>query len=70
MIWAIGWSMIALAGLIWLSRWSVLILGLGFVGLHNTLDHLAPHGLGPGAICGACCMRAAFLKSRPTSGSA
>jgi uncharacterized membrane protein len=49
-IWAIGWSMIALAGLIWLSRWSVLILGLAFIGLHNTLDHLAPHGLGPGAI--------------------
>ena len=49
-IWAIGWSMIALAGLIWLSRWSVLILGLVFIGLHNALDRFAPHGLGPGAI--------------------
>jgi uncharacterized membrane protein len=49
-IWAIGWSMIALAGLLWLSRWSVLILGLIFIGLHNALDHFAPKGLGPGAI--------------------
>lgn len=43
-IWAIGISMIALAGLIHLPRWAQLSVGLGIVCLHNLLD---PIRLGP-----------------------
>lgn len=49
-IWAIGWSMIGLAGLLWLPRWAATFVGLMFVGLHNALDDFVPEGLGPGAI--------------------
>ena len=37
-IWAIGWSMIVLAGLIHLPMRAILILSLGLVFLHNLLD--------------------------------
>ena len=45
-IWAIGWSMIALAGLIHLPRWAVAAFGIGMVVSHNLLDGITPEQLG------------------------
>jgi uncharacterized membrane protein len=44
--WAIGWSMIALAGLIFLPRAVVGGLGLGMIALHNLLDGVQVPGGG------------------------
>lgn len=41
-IWAIGWSMIALAALVWLPRMAVLAIGIAVVAGHNLLDPIAP----------------------------
>lgn len=46
-IWAIGWSMIALAALVWLPRMAVLAIGLVIVVGHNLLDPLTPEQFGP-----------------------
>jgi uncharacterized membrane protein len=45
-IWAIGWSMIALAGLLYLPRWLVTTVGCAMIGLHNLLDGITPQSLG------------------------
>jgi uncharacterized membrane protein len=45
-IWAIGWSMIALAGLLYLPRWLVTTVGCVIMGLHNLLDGITPESLG------------------------
>jgi uncharacterized membrane protein len=45
-IWAIGWSMIVLAGLIWLPRRAVAIGAVAMMALHNTLDGVAPARFG------------------------
>ncbi|MGH8249189.1 MAG: DUF1624 domain-containing protein [Steroidobacteraceae bacterium] len=45
-IWAIGWSMIALAGLVWLPRLAVLAIGLAIVFGHNLLDPVTSQQLG------------------------
>jgi len=45
-IWCLGWSMIALAGLIFLPRRLVLVLGLAMVAGHNLLDGLKPAEFG------------------------
>jgi uncharacterized membrane protein len=45
-IWAIGWSMIALAALIWLPRMVVLLIGLVIVVGHNALDPISAQQLG------------------------
>jgi uncharacterized membrane protein len=37
-IWAIGWSLVALAALIWLPTWLVGAFGLVMIGAHNTFD--------------------------------
>jgi uncharacterized membrane protein len=37
-MWAIGWSMVALAALVWLPRQAVLAIGSAIVLLHNLLD--------------------------------
>jgi len=39
-IWAIGWSMIAMAGLIWLPRRVLAVLAIAMILLHNTADGL------------------------------
>lgn len=39
-IWAIGWSMVVLAGLVWLPRVAVLTIGVAIVAGHNLLDPL------------------------------
>jgi uncharacterized membrane protein len=41
-IWAIGWSMIALAGLIWLPRLALAAVGAAMVLGHNLLDAIQP----------------------------
>jgi uncharacterized membrane protein len=45
-IWAIGWSMIALAAFVWLPRMAVLCLGVAIVAGHNLLDPITPQMLG------------------------
>jgi uncharacterized membrane protein len=42
-IWALGWCMIALAGLIWLPLPAIAVLGGGMVLLHNLLDRWDQH---------------------------
>jgi len=45
--WAIGWSMICLAGLVWLPRWVIAAVGLVLCAGHNLLDNVAPESWGP-----------------------
>jgi uncharacterized membrane protein len=45
-IWAIGWSMIALAGLLWLPGWAIGAFGLALIAGHNLLDHTGALQLG------------------------
>lgn len=49
-IWAIGWSMIALAGLVLLPRVAVLGVGLAIVVGHNLLDPITPQQFGDYAL--------------------
>src|SRR4051812_26007744 len=37
-LWALGWSMVALAGLVWLPTWAVAAIGLSMIAGHNFLD--------------------------------
>jgi uncharacterized membrane protein len=41
-IWAIGWSMVLLAGLIWLPTWLIVALGVTVIAGHNLLDAIPP----------------------------
>ncbi|UOQ70122.1 hypothetical protein [Hymenobacter cellulosilyticus] len=41
-IWATGWGMVLLAGLLWLPRWVLGAGSLGFLVLHNLLPTIAP----------------------------
>ena len=45
-IWALGWSMVVLAALVWLPWRVVLVVSLGMIVLHNTLDGLRPEQFG------------------------
>jgi uncharacterized membrane protein len=45
-IWAIGWSMVALAALIWLPRRAIAIFGLTLIAFHNAFDRVQPQDLG------------------------
>lgn len=45
-IWAIGWSMIVLAGLVWLPRVAVLAIGVAIIAGHNLLDPINAGDLG------------------------
>jgi uncharacterized membrane protein len=45
-IWAIGWSMVALAGLVFLPVWLVTILGVVLIAGHNLLDGIKVDDLG------------------------
>lgn len=42
-IWALGWSMVCLAGLVWLPRRAVALFGAALVLGHNALDRWDPH---------------------------
>ena len=37
-LWALGWSMVAMAGLVFLPVWAITSLGIGMVAFHNLLD--------------------------------
>jgi uncharacterized membrane protein len=43
-LWAIGWSMIALAGLIYVPRLAIGAIGVAMIALHNLLDGVQPGG--------------------------
>jgi hypothetical protein len=45
-MWAIGWSMVALSGLIFLPRGWLALLSLGMIALHNMMDLLKPAAFG------------------------
>ncbi len=45
-IWVLGWSMVALAALIYLPRIVLAIVALGMIALHNLTDGIDPHSLG------------------------
>lgn len=45
-IWAIGWSMVVLAALVWLPRTAVLAIGIAIIAGHNLLDPVQPAQLG------------------------
>lgn len=46
-LWAIGWSMIALSALVWLPRRAVLAIGIAIITLHNLLGGINADQLGP-----------------------
>ncbi|MEO7053451.1 MAG: heparan-alpha-glucosaminide N-acetyltransferase domain-containing protein [Rhizomicrobium sp.] len=45
-LWALGWAMIALAGLIWLPVWAIAAIGIAMVAGHNLLDGIAAASFG------------------------
>ena len=45
-IWAIGWSMVALAALIHLPRVAIAVIGAGMIVLHNAVDSVQPGSFG------------------------
>ncbi|RZJ96552.1 MAG: DUF1624 domain-containing protein [Brevundimonas sp.] len=48
-IWAIGWSMVALSALVWLPWRAVLAIGVVIIAGHNLLDGIAPEAFGAAA---------------------
>jgi uncharacterized membrane protein len=46
-LWALGWSMVVLAGAIWLPRAALVALGVVIVAGHNLLDGIHADDLGP-----------------------
>src|SRR5262249_57643717 len=48
-IWAIGWSMVALSALVFLPRWAIAAFGLALILGHNALDGVHAAQLGDGA---------------------
>ena len=45
-LWAIGWSMVVLAVLIFLPTWAVTVFGASLIALHNAFDGVAPESWG------------------------
>jgi uncharacterized membrane protein len=45
-LWALGWSMLTLAGLIWLPLWAIILFGFVLVAGHNALDGINANTLG------------------------
>jgi uncharacterized membrane protein len=72
-IWAIGWSMVALAGMAFFPPWTVALLGAALVAGHNALDALPPSAaawmvpaqLRPGFLLGAPGARHALIQAYP-----
>jgi uncharacterized membrane protein len=46
-LWAIGWSMVCLAGLVFLPTWVVTVFGLVMIAGHNLFDRVRAADLGP-----------------------
>ncbi|HTQ12793.1 MAG TPA: heparan-alpha-glucosaminide N-acetyltransferase domain-containing protein [Rhizomicrobium sp.] len=45
-LWALGWAMIVLAGLIWLPNWAIAAFALVTIAGHNLLDGIGPQSFG------------------------
>ena len=45
-IWILGWSMIAMAVIVWLPLTWIAVLGLGMIAMHNLLDRVSPASFG------------------------
>ena len=45
-IWALGWSMVALAALIYLPVWGIAAFGIVMIGTHNLFDSVPPEAFG------------------------
>jgi uncharacterized membrane protein len=45
-IWAIGWSMVALAGLVYLPRWAIAAVAVALIAGHNLFDGVKPEAFG------------------------
>ena len=45
-IWALGWAMIVLAGLVYLPLWAIVAFGITMIGLHNLFDTVRPQSWG------------------------
>ncbi len=45
-IWAIGGSMIAMAALVWLPRWALIVFGVSLIAGHNLFDAVSPVDFG------------------------
>ena len=45
-IWSLGWSMVALAGLVWLPSWAITVIGLVICAGHNLTDGIKPESFG------------------------
>jgi len=45
-IWALGWSMVALAALIYLPVWAIAAFGIVMIGTHNLFDSVPPEEFG------------------------
>lgn len=45
-LWALGWSMVALAGLIYLPTWAIAAVGVAMIAGHNLLDGVRPDSFG------------------------
>ena len=46
-IWALGWSMVIMAGLVWLPLPAIATAGLALIGLHNATDAVPADAFGP-----------------------
>lgn len=46
MIWALGWSMVLMAALVWLPRAAIAVGALALIGLHNATDAVSPDAFG------------------------
>ncbi|HEY8794136.1 MAG TPA: heparan-alpha-glucosaminide N-acetyltransferase domain-containing protein [Gemmatimonadaceae bacterium] len=45
-LWALGWSMVAMAGLVFLPVWSIAAVGIAMVALHNLFDAVRADSFG------------------------
>ena len=45
-IWILGWSMVAMAAIVWLPVGWIAVLGLGMIATHNLLDRVNPASFG------------------------
>jgi uncharacterized membrane protein len=45
-LWAIGWSMVCLSGLVFLPTSAVAVVGVGIIAFHNLLDNMGPAEVG------------------------
>ena len=45
-VWALGWSMMALAGLIFLPTWTIALFGVAMIAIHNLFDGVSGESFG------------------------